>query len=81
MPIVLLADHQTVGGYPVLAVVIRADRTIAGQLAPGDSCRFERVGLGEANLAWRAEQSRFAAELAQLDREERWNDQFRWAGA
>ena len=34
-PILLLADHQTTGGYPQLAVVITADIPLAAQLAPG----------------------------------------------
>jgi biotin-dependent carboxylase-like uncharacterized protein len=48
-PICLLADHQTVGGYPVLAVVITADLPALGQLGPGDSVRFRAVELAEAS--------------------------------
>jgi biotin-dependent carboxylase-like uncharacterized protein len=36
-PIVLLTDHATVGGYPVVACVISADLPRLGQLAPGDT--------------------------------------------
>lgn len=39
-PIVLLNDHPTTGGYPVLAVVREADLPVAGQLAPGAAVRF-----------------------------------------
>jgi biotin-dependent carboxylase-like uncharacterized protein len=39
-PILLMADHQTTGGYAQIAVVCRADRQVAGQLAPGDRIRF-----------------------------------------
>ena len=42
-PIVLLADHQTTGGYPIIATVIRADLGIVAQRAPGEHLRFERV--------------------------------------
>jgi KipI family sensor histidine kinase inhibitor len=35
-PILLLADRQTTGGYPQIAVVIAADLPLAGQLVPGD---------------------------------------------
>lgn len=80
-PIALLADHQTVGGYPVLAVVIRADLPLVGQLAPGDRVRFEVVALAEASAAWRADRFRFAAELEGLARGEHWTDHWRWAGA
>ncbi len=39
-PILLLADHPTTGGYPVLAVVVSADVPLAGQLRPGAAVRF-----------------------------------------
>ena len=42
-PILLLADHQTTGGYPIVATVIEADLGIAAQAAPGETLRFERV--------------------------------------
>jgi biotin-dependent carboxylase-like uncharacterized protein len=41
-PILLLADHPTTGGYPVIAVVVAADVPRAGQLRPGDAVRFRR---------------------------------------
>ena len=41
MPIVLMADRQTIGGYPVLGNVINADLPRLGQLAPGDWVCFE----------------------------------------
>ena len=50
-PIVLLADAQTIGGYPVLGQVIRADLPLAAQLRPGDEVRFEPVTLAEALAA------------------------------
>jgi KipI family sensor histidine kinase inhibitor len=39
-PILLLADHPTVGGYPVIAVVASADISLAAQLRPGDLVTF-----------------------------------------
>ena len=42
-PIVLLADHQPTGGYPVPAVVIGADLRVLAQRLPGDEVRFEVV--------------------------------------
>ena len=47
-PLVLLADHQTTGGYPVAAVVARADHPRLGQLRPGEVVRFVAVGPDEA---------------------------------
>jgi allophanate hydrolase subunit 2 len=50
-PIVLLCDHATVGGYPVIATVVSADLGTLGQLRPGDAVRFEPVDLVEAARA------------------------------
>ncbi|HUO47861.1 MAG TPA: biotin-dependent carboxyltransferase family protein, partial [Acidimicrobiales bacterium] len=47
-PIVLGCDHATVGGYPVVAAVVRADLGRLGRLRPGDEVRFEPVDLPEA---------------------------------
>jgi KipI family sensor histidine kinase inhibitor len=41
-PILLLADHPTTGGYPVIAVVRAADIGLAAQLRPGQRVRFSR---------------------------------------
>jgi len=56
-PIVLLCDHATVGGYPVVATVITADLGILGQLRSGDHVRFAVVSQEEARNAL-AEQER-----------------------
>jgi antagonist of KipI len=40
-PILLMADRQTTGGYPIVATVITADLPVAAQAAPGDSLRFD----------------------------------------
>ncbi len=47
-PIVLLADHQTVGGYPVPLVVASVDLPRLAQLRPEDLLRFEGTTLDEA---------------------------------
>ena len=39
-PVLFLADHPVTGGYPVLAVVVTADLSLAAQLRPGDHLRF-----------------------------------------
>ncbi|HEY6203029.1 MAG TPA: biotin-dependent carboxyltransferase family protein [Candidatus Limnocylindria bacterium] len=54
-PIVLLADHGTTGGYPVIATVIAADIGRVAQRMPGESLRFYRVERDEALDALRAE--------------------------
>ena len=56
LPIVLGVDGQTIGGYPKIAHVIRADLDRIAQLRPGQSVRFERVSLEEAEIAARERQ-------------------------
>jgi len=56
--IVLMADAQTIGGYPQVAHVIRVDLPLIAQLRPGDAVRFREVTLGEAHeLALAREQT------------------------
>ncbi len=58
-PIILLADCQTVGGYPKIATVISVDLPRLAQLKPGQTVRFRAVDAAEAKAAL-------------LEREERW---------
>jgi KipI family sensor histidine kinase inhibitor len=53
-PILLMADAQTIGGYPQAAHVIGADLPVAAQLRPGDRVRFREVDLAEAQGLARA---------------------------
>ncbi len=48
-PILLTADHQTAGGYPVVAVVASASMQQAAQLAPGDELHFVEVTAAQAH--------------------------------
>lgn len=52
-PIALLADAQTTGGYPKIAVVIRADQWKLAQLRLGATLRFVRCDRDEAIAALR----------------------------
>ncbi|MCZ6860774.1 MAG: biotin-dependent carboxyltransferase family protein [Alphaproteobacteria bacterium] len=47
-PIVLLADHQTTGGYPKIATVISADLPALGRRIPDQEIRFEAIEVEEA---------------------------------
>jgi KipI family sensor histidine kinase inhibitor len=47
-PIVLLCDHATMGGYPVVATVISADLGVIAQRRPGEAVQFELVDLDQA---------------------------------
>jgi antagonist of KipI len=50
-PIVLLADRQTVGGYPRIATVISADLPVIGQLMVSHWLEFERCSQETARRA------------------------------
>jgi biotin-dependent carboxylase-like uncharacterized protein len=65
-PILLLADHQTTGGYPKIATVISADLPIVGRRKPGDSIRFAAVDVAEAEALRRAAEAEFAALVERL---------------
>jgi biotin-dependent carboxylase-like uncharacterized protein len=54
LPIVLLAEHQTTGGYPKIGAVISADLPALGRLGAGSRIAFEPVSLEEADTARRA---------------------------
>ncbi|MDP2416937.1 MAG: biotin-dependent carboxyltransferase family protein [Hydrogenophaga sp.] len=58
-PIVLLADGQTVGGYPKIATVVSADLPRLAHLLPGTRVRFERVNMETAHRALLIEQDRW----------------------
>jgi antagonist of KipI len=49
LPIVMMVDHQTTGGYPKIATVIQADIPILAQCVPGDTIRFEAISLAMAH--------------------------------
>jgi biotin-dependent carboxylase-like uncharacterized protein len=51
-PIILMADRQTVGGYPKIATVISADLPKLGRLSIGTKIAFEQVTI-ETALALR----------------------------
>ena len=48
LPIILLADRQTTGGYPKIATVVSADLPALGRLSPGARIAFEAVDIETA---------------------------------
>jgi biotin-dependent carboxylase-like uncharacterized protein len=64
--ILLGVDGQTIGGYPRIAQVIRADLDRLGQLRPGQQLRFQRVGLAEAEDLYRHQQAELRRWLLRL---------------
>lgn len=66
LPIVLLADRQTTGGYPKIATIISADVPALGRLAPGTAVAFEAVGIDVAEAAHRQLASSIAGLAEQI---------------
>ena len=52
LPIILGADAQTLGGYPRILQVIKADRHLLGQLKHNDRFRFNLISIAEAIDEW-----------------------------
>jgi biotin-dependent carboxylase-like uncharacterized protein len=66
-PILLLADHQTTGGYPKIAAVISADLPVVGRRRPGDAIRFVAVTVEQAEQLAGDEERRLAALIASIE--------------
>jgi antagonist of KipI len=59
-PIVLLADRQTIGGYPKIANVATIDLSLLAQARAGDTIGFGEVSVAEAQQLWLAAERRIA---------------------
>lgn len=64
--LLLMADRQTVGGYPKIAVLISADLPKAAQLCPGHRIRFQSASLEEAHGALAQQQRRLRLDFLQI---------------
>ncbi|MGE0153255.1 MAG: biotin-dependent carboxyltransferase family protein [Reyranellaceae bacterium] len=65
-PIVLLADHQTIGGYAKIATVASADLPRLGQTMPGQRLRFAAVTVPEAEALRRQQEDGMKRVLSSL---------------
>ena len=66
LPIALMADHQTTGGYPKIAEIAAADVPRLAQLAPGGAVQFARCTLEQARELRRALRQRVDSALRSL---------------
>jgi biotin-dependent carboxylase-like uncharacterized protein len=66
MPIILLADHQTTGGYTKIATVIQADIPALSSRKSGQIVRFTAVSVDEAETLSRQAEDQFQAMLKQM---------------
>ena len=51
LPIALMADAPTIGGYPKIAVVSEADLPILAQRRPGERIRFQLITIDQSQRA------------------------------
>lgn len=59
-PIILMADHQTTGGYARIAVVSSVDLTRVAQLRPGDEIRFSEISVEQSQRLLRERNKKLA---------------------
>ena len=69
-PIVMMADHQTTGGYTKIASVISVDLPKAAQLKPGCKVHFKKVSVEEAQELYVKELEEMSALRSRLDKVE-----------
>jgi 5-oxoprolinase (ATP-hydrolysing) subunit C len=63
---VLMADHQTTGGYPKIATLLSDDTDGLSQLRPGDALAFTTVSAEQAVAIARSRARAVSAYLARL---------------
>ena len=68
VPILLMADCQTTGGYAIGGIVAAADLPVAAQRLPGDEVFFEPCALDEARAAYRTREQEWRTAVARLAR-------------
>jgi len=57
---ILMADHQTSGGYPRIGGVVGPDLPLLAQLLPGDKVSFHMIDIEEAERVTRARELELA---------------------
>ncbi len=61
VPYVLLAECQTIGGYPRIGTVVPADLPLVAQAAPGCALRFQILSTAEADRLFESETDQLRA--------------------
>jgi biotin-dependent carboxylase-like uncharacterized protein len=64
LPIVLLGDRQTVGGYSKIATVASVDLPRFGRLMPGQTVHFAAIDVAEAETLRREQEARLARAIS-----------------
>lgn len=68
-PIIMLADHQTTGGYPKLATVATVDLPLMAQSMPGDSLQFRLISVQEAQRLLRQQHEELASVISRMQQQ------------
>lgn len=68
-PIIMMADHQTTGGYTKIGAVISVDLPKVAQSRPGYKVKFQAVSVEEAQELYVAQKKEFAALKEELAKE------------
>lgn len=66
LPIVLMVDHQTIGGYPKIATVISADIPVVARRRPGRPIRFVTVDVNQAEFLRSEQEAALRREMENL---------------
>jgi biotin-dependent carboxylase-like uncharacterized protein len=69
LPIILLADRQTTGGYTKIATIITTDISILAQAQPGDKISFQQITTSSAHQALRESEKIISILKNRFDRE------------
>lgn len=67
-PIIMMADHQTTGGYTKIAAVISVDLPLVAQARPGQRVKFRRISIEEAQELYVEEKRRMKELKEEFDR-------------
>lgn len=67
LPIILMQDRQTTGGYAKIGCIISADLPKAGQLLPGAVIRFVQISVKDAQKIWIKEEKEYRKQYKKMN--------------
>lgn len=59
LPLIIMKDGPTTGGYPKIASVITPDLDLLAQVKPGDRIRFEKISIEKSHQIYREYEKKF----------------------
>ncbi len=64
-PIIMMADHQTTGGYTKIATIVSVDVPKMAQAQPGDKVKFQEISIEEAHDLYRNQEERLVNAISE----------------